>query len=507
MKGFPTFYFPLIIGVLFCVNKIVAQHRSDVWCFGHWAAINFSGPVPVPDTSALITRGSCASICSASGQLLFYIANDSSTLLWDRGVIYNSNHTLMMNGDSIAGKAWYQEHAIIPDPADSNLYYTFNSCPTPVYGFYYSKINMTLNGGLGAVVQKNVQLQSFRTADCITAIKHGNGRDWWVLFRKNSSPSTNEIYEYLITPNGISNTIILTAGSVSTAGFAKFCVSNQGDKIGLVNAAGLIEVYYFNRCNGLIDSVRTLEPELPSPPYPWYWECEFSPNSNLLYVTTSDSSCLLLQYNLSDSNPSLTRDTLQFTNYPIATLGAVRLAPDNRIYVANAYYNTVTSNYPYPDTMYNVYNTYLSVINHPDSVGTACDYQPYSFYLGGKRCYKGLPNNPDYDLGPLTGSICDTLTTGIAPQPQTAGVATLQTTYIHTWQKLFVNAQQVKGKNALLMLYDIQGKEVYRLRKGHASGAGGYYTQDVDISSLSNGLYIVTLVTDKEVLSARFVKN
>ncbi len=34
-----------------------------------------------------------------------------------------------------------------------------------------------------------------------------------------------------------------------------------------------------------------------------------------------------------------------------------------------------------------------------------------------------------------------------------------------------------------------------------------YYTQDVDVGSLSNGLYVVNLITDKEVLSAKFIKN
>lgn len=55
-------------------------------------------------------------------------------------------------------------------------------------------------------------------------------------------------------------------------------------------------------------------------------------------------------------------------------------------------------------------NENLGVINLPDSPGLACNFQPWSFYLGGKRTYWGLPNNPDYELGPVTGSICDTLT-------------------------------------------------------------------------------------------------
>jgi hypothetical protein len=51
----------------------------------------------------------------------------------------------------------------------------------------------------------------------------------------------------------------------------------------------------------------------------------------------------------------------------------------------------------------------LGVVNNPDSTGSACDFQPFSFYLGGKRTYVGLPNNPNYSLGPLVDSFCDTV--------------------------------------------------------------------------------------------------
>lgn len=493
--------------ILFLVFISVAdsfcQNRNSVWCFGHNAGINFNSTNPVADSSACVSRGSCATICNSNGDLIFYVTNDSDVFAFQRGRIYQSNHLIMQNGDSLIGRAWYQEHVIVPHPTDTNLFYTFSVGVTSIYGFYYSIVDMSQNGGLGAVTQKNIQLQTFRTADCITAIKHGNGRDWWVIFRSTASLPNNDFYEYLITPNGISNVQMFSAGSLNSAGFAKFCVNTEGNKIAFVNAAGLIEIYHFNRCDGMIDSVRTIEPELPSPLYPWYWECAFSPNGNLLYVTTSDSSCLLLQYNLSDSNPSLTRDTLQFTNYPIATLGAVRLAPDNRIYVANAYYNTVTMNYPYPDTMYNVYNTYLSVINHPDSVGTACDFQPYSFYLGGKRCYKGLPNNPDYDLPRLQGSSCDTIQwTGVQNIEQAKGL--MYVSYISDWQKLFVNAQGLKGISFKISVYDMVGNVIYT-EEGKLSSQ--YFTKDLNMAAFAKGMYIVNFVTDKERLAKKFIKD
>ena len=97
-------------------------------------------------------------------------------------------------------------------------------------------------------------------------------------------------------------------------------------------------------------------------------------------------------------------DTLWQTNTITNQFGQVKLAPDNKIYLTTWYNNGMQTNFPYADTMTNVFNSYLSVVNEPDSLGTACDFQPYSFYLGGKRTYLGLPNNPDYDLPALAGS-------------------------------------------------------------------------------------------------------
>jgi len=501
----------LLLLHLFINYSANSQKQGNYWCFGDSAGINFNNAIPLSIVTSLDTRGSCVSIADSSGQLLFY-ANTRATIPGNTALIWNKSHQLMQNGDSIVGEGWYSELLITPVPDSSSLYYLFSIGITgsSQFGFYYSIIDMSLNNGLGAITQKNIQLQSFPTVDCIMAIKHGNGRDWWIIFRKNDyniGGSNNDFYEYLITSLGASNFQIVSSGTPNPTGINRLCISSDGTKIASVNSASLVEVYDFDRCTGNIYNPKTIEPQATSFPYIEFWECAFSPDGNRLYVTTNDSTCVLLQYNLLDTNPALTKDTIWLTTFPLGAMGAVRRAPDNKVYVSSAYYNGFTWNYPYPDSMYNMYNMNLSVINQPDSLGAACDFQPYSFYLGGKRTYWGLPNNPDYDLGPLTGSICDTLTTGITPQPQTVVVATLQTTYIHAWQKLFVNAQQVKGKNALLLLYDIQGKVVYRSRNGMSSGAGGYYTQDVDVNTLSNGLYIVTLVTDKEVLSAKFVKN
>ncbi|MBK9423418.1 MAG: hypothetical protein IPN54_04670 [Bacteroidetes bacterium] len=60
----------------------------------------------------------------------------------------------------------------------------------------YSIIDMKGDGGLGSVTQKNVQLLNFLMVDCILAIKHGNGRDWWLMVRPSpvGQPTDNNTW-------------------------------------------------------------------------------------------------------------------------------------------------------------------------------------------------------------------------------------------------------------------------------------------------------------------------
>ena len=77
--------------------------------------------------------------------------------------------------------------------------------------------------------------------------------------------------------------------------------------------------------------------------------------------------------------------------------------------------------------------------------------------------------------------------------------------YINAWQKTFINAQHLKGKKCLLQVFDITGKKVFEQRQ--QSIAAGYFTYDLDCNSLSTGLYIVRLQTEKEVIAKKFVKD
>jgi hypothetical protein len=297
-------------------------------------------------------------------------------------------------------------------------------------------------------------------------------------------------------------------GSLNYTGLGKLTFSAQGDKLAFASYAGLLEIYDFDRCTGVISNPVNLFQQATMPPYNHFWGCEFSPNGNILYVTINDLTSYLFQFDLTAANIAASIDTIWQTSYPTEAIGALKRGPDNKIYESGPYTNPTVFIYPYPDSMYNMYNMYLGVINFPDSLGAACNFQPYSFYLGGKRTYWGLPNNPDYDMPAWSGSLCDTLLNLTPFLSEGEGAPTLMLTYVSEWQKLFVNAQHLKGKNCVLEIFDVTGKNLTpALSKGEGVVRGGYFTKDVNCTGFAKGMYLVNLRTEKEVLTKKFTRQ
>ncbi|MBL0054321.1 MAG: hypothetical protein IPP29_24000 [Bacteroidetes bacterium] len=318
---------------------------------------------------------------------------------------------------------------------------------------------MSLNNGLGAVTQKNIQLYSQVGNDCLTAIKHGNGRDWWLIFRSALFPNdTNDnFYLYLIDSNGINPPIIEHAGSFNYGSEAGIKFNSTGNQFARLMWYGVIELFDFDRCTGSIQFNKLIEYQpVDSSPYNYYFFSAFSPSGRFLYITEWDKKTYLHQYDLQAANVTMSKVTVDSFSFPKYTGGGLKLAPDGKIYMSSLYTPTGSQYYPYSDTTYNMYNMNLSVINEPDSAGLACNFTKYSYYLGGNRTYVCLPNNPDYDLPGDSG--CSNVS--IPPAPQ-RGDQQIHTTYISAWEKLFVNAQNLKGKDAAITIYDAAGKEKF----------------------------------------------
>ena len=409
-KPHPAFIFIITIIISSFSFSAFSQKQNNIWCFGDSAGIDFNNLLnPVTFSNTLDSRGSCVSIADTNGNLLFY-ANTRAGLPGKTTLIYNKNHQLIQNGDSIYGSGWYNELLILPFPGSSIIYYLFSLGVTSSHGLFYSIIDISFNGGLGKVVQKNVELQTYDAWDAMAAISHANGRDWWLITKDYNNSFGNKIFHVnLITPYGIKDSV-QSIGANEYGGLGNMSFSKNGDKFLFTSYNGLIEVMDFDRCAGILSNSVVIENNTGDPNY---WGSAFSQNGNVLYVSRSDTTSYLYQYDLSASNIPASKLTLSTISHPRIAGGALRLAPDNKIYWTCAWTNGITFNYPYQDTMYHTENMNLSVINDPDVVGMGCNFSLYNFNLGGKRTYWGLPNNPDYSLGSISGSACDSITNNI----------------------------------------------------------------------------------------------
>ena len=485
--------FGILLNIFFHVQTGIGQDWGRYWCFGDSAGIDFADVNnPITFQSEMDCSESCASVGDSVNGLLMYAHTDYWPL-WIAGynrttVVHNKFHQIMFNGDSLVGNAFHSGISILPKPGNDSVFYLFQWGFRPDSGLFYSIIEPYFNNGMGRVTQKNVQLLLSRNhlQGGVITCKHGNGKDWWIIVR-NGYAVSNTFNLFLLTSDTLLGPIEQIVGTVTNTDVGMISISKQGDKIVLVNQNGLIETYSFNRCSGIIDNAETFS----GVPNRSYFGCEFSPSGNVLYVANTNNifgndSLSLYQFDLTQPNPGNTIQVIYQQPVP-ASGGLLKRGPDDKIYFTCL----DRCGWPYFDTCRTVYNENLGVINQPDSLGAACNFAPFSFYLGGKRTYWNLPNNPNYLLGPLAGSSCDSLSTSMAsieeqesfrvfPNPSTG--------------QLYIVRQNPEGMTGRLYQCDLKLVREFWV-EGMVSG--------VDLSGLGNGVYILELdnVRTKVILS------
>jgi Secretion system C-terminal sorting domain len=500
-------------------NIILAQKQGDVWCFGDSALIDWTDPEnPIIGTSAIDSRGSCSSVSTPDGELLFYIGDKYATSLPDEyiyaygrwGVVYNSLHNVMPNGYILIGEGWYHEHIILPLPNDETKYYvvslseTGQGSDTISVGAYYSIVDMQADSGRGDVILKNHLLyQNNSTSlgdkfmnDKLIAFQHGNGRDWWVFNIQTNFFLSDTAYfiKHLLNPFGIEivskEKLSLTPDTTYSGSFGKMVLSPDGNRLMLLSLGGKFSEYFIDRCTGEFELERVLylsqydqETSQPINELSNIVLGEYSSDGNLFYYNTfytptNGSYVSTSQINLSELEP-LNNPYIIFSDYDLTDYenldfqgdspGDMKIAPNGKIYWSTWRFDGGNFNWPFPDTSYFTNSSMnLSVINSPDSIGDACNAEPFSFYLGGNRTYIGLPNNPNYRLGPLDGSPCDTL--GInalqeikpdnRPKAFTYPSPAKETVWLSIGEKVF----KAGANPPKVTLYDVNGKKVFETK-------------------------------------------
>lgn len=414
--------------LLFCASFCYSQNRDNVWMLGYnvggnldRCGIDFTGGIP--DTfsveSAMEFFITDASICDTNSNLLFYTNGQ-----W----IGNANFDTLLNSENFnsgwatdsfytSGLGFTQGAIAIPFPNTSSKYYLFYITGENLFPYHlafdtttyydgqpfhlsYSVIDMNLDGGLGGIdpLFKNVHaVDDTLLLGRITACKHANGRDWWIITHKWYS---DVFYKFLISPEGVSTPILQNEGPVflPSDGLRDFDVRGQalfspdGSKYATLDQSNILHLFDFDRCSGNLSNYKEAKIDTSTGRMV---ACSFSPNSRFIYA-----SGLYNLYQYDTWSPDLEASGVLIAQWdsfvePLANIPTwffnSQIGPDNKIYLST--FGTTP---------------YIHVINLPDLLGQACNFRQHSLQLSNYN--QAIPNFPNYNLGALTGSVCDTLT-------------------------------------------------------------------------------------------------
>ena len=409
-------FFLLISSSIFII-QLNAQKHDNVWMLGYgptvdtfgvsggitkvdFLDVNFPTKERIPQTQ-IGQYVSNSTISNEVGELQFYTNGQR---------IENHAFQVMENGDSIGNQPnWYfsgepfpQITLALPLPDYQDRYVLFQMLwegITLSNGDYeyignslvFHEIDMSVNGGLGKVISRNDPVIG-DTLDVgkITAVKHANGRDWWVLVWKYNSDS---VYRILMGNNGVQfiGTQSVQAEWQGLTSHGQVAFSPDGTKYVTIKARALegawAEFYDFNRCTGML--ARTHQHFLPdfinSP------GIAISPNSRFAYVSATEK---IYQVDLWGGNYEFVLlDEFDGYGQPFVSCAfyQLQLALDGKIYGSA------------PCSM-----PFLHVVEFPNKKAPACDFRQRGFGLPTLNCTT-IPNHPNYRLGPLDGSPCDTL--------------------------------------------------------------------------------------------------
>jgi gliding motility-associated-like protein len=344
---------------------------ANNWFFGYNAGLSFNSGSPVSILGPLSTNEGVATISDTNGNLLF------ST---DGMKVYNANNLQMPNGFGLWGHiSSTQSGVIVPNPANANQYYIFTAAAQAgfigVYsGIAYSMVDMSLNSGLGDITIKNIPL-IHPAAEKLTAIRHCNGTDYWVICHEWNSAN---FYAYQVSAAGVAAPIISTVGSVyqatgtNTGAIGYLKASPNGKKL-VATITGIpnnnVELFDFNNGTGIVSNPIYI------PTQGGAYGAAFSPDNTKLYV--SFYSYEIMQYDISAANLPATQLSSQMY------FGALQLGPDGKIYV-----------------IYVVSSGTIGVINNPNAAGLACNYIANAIPINFGSSTLGLPNFPDNLLTP-----------------------------------------------------------------------------------------------------------
>lgn len=435
-----------------------------------------------------------ASICDPEGNLLFYT---------NGCFIADASHQKMLNGDSLnypgliydnncgngAGYTAGGGATILPHPDSSEIYYLFHVKKTfhqlnpnefEFFGhpLYYTKVDMSKNNGLGAVIEKNqIAIADTLHQGHLAAVKHANGKDWWVLIPKDRS---NIHFSVLFTSDGLSDVYQQEIGDAQLGdgdGVGQAVFSPDGTKFAKYEGASQLYLYDFNRETGELSNFQKICADSSL----FGGGIAFSANSRFIYVANPSR---VFQFDTWANDVAESKILIaEWDGFSVGGIHPVSfnrllLGPDCRIYI-----NT-------PST-----TSYMHVIMNPDLLGQDCDLRQHAI-MTPSWLNRSLPNFPNYRLGVEPTYPCD---------------STINLETIVSIDHIFSDQNQIKvfpnptnDKINFSLMKGVEGKIIFYNSIGQMVESKKLSTQDLEyqwsLRHLKNGIYYYSIFTKNEII-------
>jgi hypothetical protein len=361
--------------------------------------------------------------------------------------------------------------------------FLYKEFPADVISYCVVHVDST-TGSATLVVRDSIVLQDkWLARERMTAVRHGNGRDWWLVKPHHTK---QQFYTLLVTSEGITvhDSIQYSDNPVDFLGKRGQCqFSNNGAHFAMAKDyvyAGINPVYLydFDRCTGVFSNYRKLNVPLNDTQDAVTGVC-FSPDNKLLYASSYEQIYQI------PANATITDTFYKVAGYDTVDYyvwyNTMATAPNGKLYIGN----------------FHVVRKEMSYIDKPNERGAACAFTP----LGFRQNITNLaipPNMPNYALGRWLNSPCDSL---YKPPPPPIPLA-WQVYPNPTTDMLYINVPDSSIAQLNISIHNTAGQRVM-MRDIAVSNT---YKAEINIAHLAKGVYYLRVQHGIKRFTTKVVK-
>jgi hypothetical protein len=487
---------PSILGsqVFHNQNWVLGYDTSSLDQVGNAILFDFNtAPLTVSTISSASgfgMEGANTSLSDRFGNLLFY-SNGCKIL--------NKEHVVMTNGDTInpgqiqnmfcpyGGSPHVQGVLALPHPQHDSISYVFNLNDEYVYNFpdwprtptklFFQTIDMTKASGLGEVILKNeIAIQDTFSRGNISATRHSNGKDWWLIVPKSHSSC---YWIIPITGQGVGAPKLNCLGSVwpDNDWSCQTLFTPNSQTYIRNDAYSGFSLFDFDATVGELSNARTY---MMSDTTNGVGGAAVSPSSQFLYITALKK---VYQFDLWQADIMSTKTVVGeydgfFDPFP-SIFHLAALAPDNRVYVSS------TSSH-----------RHLHVINYPDCPGLKCDFRNHSMLLPSYN-FASIPNMPHY-WSQASNVNCDSVSSAVSQDDSYTGP--------------FIYPNPTNRSVTIDLASAIESSEIVHLQvfdnQGRVLIEFSTYDRNpqIDLAGLNNGIYYVRIYSGGSIHVSSIIK-